>query len=150
MVINSVLLLYTRRRRMTCGPFSHPPSHRYIVVIIITATDRSHRRRRRRHRHICARNAVFVVSDGPDAIPSLFRRASHYYYQSNIDAVSCGYRTVAGIYYYYILLIVFRCGCVRPPPPECRRRPTAPPRPPPQQQTPTTLWFGRRVNIQII
>jgi len=98
MVINSVLLLYTRRRRMTCGPFSHPPSHRYIVIII-TATDRSHRRRRRRHRHICARNAVFVVSD---AIPSLFRRASHYYYQSNIDAVSCGYSTVAGHYYYYI------------------------------------------------
>ncbi|KAF0766808.1 Uncharacterized protein FWK35_00007599 [Aphis craccivora] len=46
---------------MTCGPFSHPPSHRYIVIIIIiTATDRSHRLH---VRHICAARRNARVSD---------------------------------------------------------------------------------------
>ena len=47
------------------------------------------------------------AADGVDAIPFHFRRSSHYY--QNIDAVSCGYRTIADLYYYYyyyILLIV--------------------------------------------
>uniref|UniRef100_A0A2S2NV18 Uncharacterized protein n=1 Tax=Schizaphis graminum TaxID=13262 RepID=A0A2S2NV18_SCHGA len=104
MVINSVLLLYTRRRRMTCGPFSHPPSHRYIVIII-TATDRSHRL----HRHICAtKSRVRGDRRGP---PTQFRRLSSdsrlitIYQSNNVDTVSCsGYRMIAGLHYYYYLL----------------------------------------------